>query len=341
MATAEQRGQIIGLVFGQMAGQLVATAARLHLADALGDGARSGAEIAEIIGTHDLSTTRMCRALAAFGLLTETEPGRFRLTDTGALLRTDRPDSLNSFVQMFSDPAMQAAWGELGTAVQTGKPSFDTIFGVGFFDYLAAHPHLSAQFNVSMRQGTAATARILPQHYAFADFPTVADIGGGDGTLLAAVLGANPDLRGILYDTAEGLAQAAETLSAQGVSERCAVVTGDFFAAAPAGADLYLLKSIMHDWDDERAAVILGHIERVLPAGGRVLIIEPILPDVVDDSVPRNMYISDLNMLVNLGGRERTRAEFETLCATAGLAVSKITQLPPPLGVSLIEAKRA
>ncbi|RDI55374.1 methyltransferase [Nocardia mexicana] len=339
MATAEQRGHVVGLVFGQMAGQLIATAARLHVADALGDGERTGAAIAEVIGAHELSTIRLCRALAAFGILAETEPGRFRLTETGALLRTDRPDSLNSFVQMFSDPAMQAAWGELGTAVQTGKPSFDTIFGVGFFEYLATHPQLSAQFNVSMRQGTSATARILPQHYDFAPFHTVADIGGGDGTLLAAVLNANSGLRGILYDTPEGSAQAAETLSVQGVSERCTVVAGDFFAAAPAGADLYLLKSIMHDWDDERAAVILGHIRRVLPDSGRVLIVEPILPDVVDDSVPPNMYISDLNMLVNLGGRERTRDDFETLCATAGLAVSTITTLPG--GISLIEAKGA
>ena len=340
MTEVEDRGHIKRLVYGQMAGQIVATAARLGVADAIGAGEATGAQIAETIGAHDLSTTRLCRALAAIGLADEVAPGRFRLSGAGATLRTDHPDSMNPFVRMFSDPTMLSAWRELDTAVRTGAPTFDMIFGTRFFDHLATDAELSEQFNVSMRLGTTMGAQLLPQHYDFSSYRTVADIGGGDGSLLAAILDAHPDLRGILYETTEGAAQAADTLARHGVSDRCTVVTGDFFTDAPDGADLYVLKSIVHDWDDDRAATILGQIHRVASTDARLLLIEPVLPDRVDGSLPDSFYVNDLNMLVNLGGRERTRTEFDSLCARAGFTMTDSTPLPPPAPVSLIEAKR-
>lgn len=334
------RGLLVQLVFGQMAAQVVAAAARLGLADLLGDAERTGAALAEASGTDAGSMTRLLRAMAACELLTETRPGMFRLTAAGLLLCTDRPDSLNAFVQMFSDPAMQAAWTELPSAVRTGRPTFDELFGTDFFGYLARHPELSERFNAAMRQGTQLTAAVLPTSYDFSRFDTVVDVGGGDGTLIAQVLRAHPGLRGILYDTVEGLAQADATLLAAGVADRCTTRSGDFFTEVP-GGDCYLLKSVVHDWDDERAARILRHCRDAIPEHGRLLVVEPVLPDVVDGSLPATMYLSDLNMLVNVGGRERTRGDFDQLCRAAGFALAGIRPLPPPAAFSLIEAAPA
>lgn len=191
------RGQVVQLVFGQMAAQVVATATRLRLADLIGDDELTGVELAEASGTHAGATTRLLRALAALGLLVEARPGSFRLTGAGMLLRTDRPDSLHAFISMFCDPAMLAAWQELDAAVRTGRTAFDEVFGSDFFAYLAEHPELSELFNVAMRQVTQLAARLVPAHYEFSRFHTVADIGGGDGTLIAAVLRGHPGLSGM------------------------------------------------------------------------------------------------------------------------------------------------
>jgi hypothetical protein len=334
----QARGVLTGLVFGTLAGQVLSTVANLELADRFGDTERTGAELAELTGTDPGALTRLLRAAAALGLLTESKPGSFQLTEAGALLRTDRPDTVNALVRMFSDPAMQAGWRMLDTSVRTGEVTFDQAFGTDFFSYLGANPEMSALFNASMRQGSRATAKVLPSAYDFSRFGTVADIGGGDGTILAPILASRPEMRGILYDTAEGLAQAKETLGAAGVLDRCELRVGDFFASAPEGADLYLIKSVLHDWDDKRCATILRHCRSVLPADGRLLIIEPVLPETVDGSLPLTMYLSDLNMLVNLGGRERTQADFEDLCTTSGLTVTAVTPMPPPGAFSVIEA---
>ncbi|HEX2284578.1 MAG TPA: methyltransferase, partial [Mycobacterium sp.] len=291
------------------------------------------------VGADATTLTRLLRALAALGVLTETQPGSFKLTGLGALLRSDRPDSMRSFVQMFNDPAMLGAWRELDHAVRTGETTFDRVHGTTFFGYLAERPELSAQFNAAMRQGTALTAQQLPTAYDFSRFRTVADIGGGDGTLLSAVLAAHPHLHGILFDTAEGLAQADDTFKTVGVIDRCATSVGDFFSGAPAGAALYMIKSVLHDWDDERCRTILGHVRAVIPDDGRLLIIEPVFPPKVDGTQPPTMYLSDLNMLVNLGGRERTRAEFEQLCSDTGFRLTSVTPLPPPAAFSLLEAE--
>lgn len=338
MPTDEDRARISQLVFGHMASQVVATAANLGLADLIGDEPRTGQELAGRTATDPLAMTRLLRALAALQLLTETAPGTFAVTGAGVLLRTDRPDSLHAFVRMFCDPAMLSAWRELGSAVRTGRTTFDQIYGVSFFDHLAANPELSAQFNASMRQAVLSTAQLLPAHYQFGRFATVCDIGGGDGTLLAAVLTAHPDLRGILFDTAPGLAESGDVLGEAGVADRCATESGDFFTAVPPGTDLYLIKSVLHDWDDDRCVTILRHVRRVIPEHGRLLIVEPVLPDLVDGSTRPGMYLSDLNMLVNVGGRERTTADFEQVCRRAGFTVTDVRLLSPLNGFSTIEA---
>lgn len=341
METTKARGTLVELVFGHLAAEVVRAAARFGLADLIGDGECTAAELAEHTGTHPDGMGRLLRAMASLTLLTEARPGAFRLAPAGVLLRTDRPDSMHAFTRMFTDAALVRPWLRLDESVRTGQPVFDDEFGTDLFAYLDARPELSALFNASMSQGTRLTAAQLPTAYDFSRFGTVVDVGGGDGTLLAAILRAHPGLRGILFDTPAGHAQAEATLRRTEVTDRCEVRSGDFFVSVPDGGDLYLIKSVVHDWDDQQAATILGHIREVLPEDGRLLIIEPVLPDTVGDAVPAIMYLSDLNMLVNLGGRERTRTDFERLCREAGFTPTAITPLPAPAAFCLIEAEPA
>ena len=338
MGIAGARGRVGGLVFGAMAAEAVFAAARMRVADLLGDAQRSGTEVAEEIGAKAESFTRLLRALAGLELVSEPAPGQFRLTEAGQLLRSDQPESMHAFVSMFGDPAMLSGWRELETAIRTGEPTFDKVYGTTFFNHLWANPELSEQFNAAMRQGTVVSSQQLLQHYDLGSFHTIADIGGGDGTLLAEILRRYPNLRGILFDTAHGLAQADRTLAGANVTDRCAIRVGDFLMAAPEGADVYLLKSVLQDWDDDNACMILGHIRRVIPDGGMLLVVEPVLPEVVDAAAPSTMYLSDLNMLVNLGGRLRARPDFEQLCERAGFTVRSVTPLPPPVALSVLEA---
>lgn len=338
MTETKHKQQLFDLVFGHMAAQAVATAARLQVADAFGDDARTGEELAAAIGADASATTQLCRALAALGVLTQAESGHFRLTETGALLRTDRPDSLHSFARVFTDPAILSAWGQLDEVVRTGGSSFQAVHGKSFFEYVAGDPGLSANFPVALRQSAAQTAAALPDSYDFSGFDTVADIGGGNGAVLAAVLTANPGLRGILYDAAPAVAPSDATLAAAGVADRCTVVTGDVLAEVPAGADLYLIRNVLHHGDNDRAVTVLENIRRVIPAHGRLLIVDPALPETVDGSLPETMYLSDLHMRVIGGGKGRTQAEFAGLCVRAGFTVTKFALLPAPMAFSLIEA---
>ncbi|MFI8308354.1 methyltransferase [Streptomyces sp. NPDC085927] len=333
---APDRDRIARLVCGHMATRVVGAAASLGIADLLGDAERPAAEIAEAAGCHPGATERLLRALTALELVTECRPGHFRLTPTGTLLRTDHPGSMHSFAGMCTDAAMLDAWRDLDTAVRTGRSVFADVFGTDFFGHLANDPALSERFNAAMRQGTRLAARALPMAYDFGRFSTVTDVGGGDGTLLAAILRTHPGLHGVLCDSAAGLAQAEPTLSAAGVADRCTTRECDFFREVPAGSDAYLLKSILHDWDDERAELILRNCRAAMGEQGRLLIIEPVLPAVVDPS-SELAYLSDLNMLVNLGGRERTRDDFSALCASAGFELADVVSLAPAR-FSLIEA---
>ncbi|MET0188904.1 MAG: methyltransferase, partial [Pseudonocardia sediminis] len=194
-----------------------------------------------------------------------------------------------------------------------------------------------------MRAGTAQMAGLLADEVDFSRSGAVVDVGGGDGTLLAAVLCAHPQLRGTVYDSVEGSAQAPATIETAGLGRRCTVETGDFFDRVPAGGDTYLLKSIVHDWDDERAATILRHccdalLEGRPPTGGRVLVAEPVLPDTVTPGDSPGRYLSDLNMLVNVGGRERTRDDFAALFRSAGLVLTDVVELPAHTGFCVLEA---
>ncbi|MEU7135071.1 methyltransferase [Streptomyces sp. NPDC046261] len=337
----QERTIVMQLAFGQMGTQLLGVAVRLGIFDRVGDGELTAAGLAHDLGTHPQATHRLLRALAGLRLLTETAPGTFATTAAGDLLRSGVPGSLLSVARVFTDPSMTRGWELLEQSVRTGETGFDAAFGTDFFGYLKEHPELSAEFNAAMSQATQVAAEVLPGHYDFGRFGTVVDVGGGDGTLLSAILRAHPGPRGVVYDTAEGLAQAPERLAGEGVADRVTLTVGDFFASAPAGGDLYLLKSVIHDWNDEQCVTILRHIRDVIPADGTLLIVEPVMPATVSGETTELTYLSDLNMLVNVGGRERTADDFAALCSKAGFTLDAITPLPQPNVFHLIEATPA
>ncbi|MBT2524250.1 methyltransferase [Streptomyces sp. ISL-99] len=338
------RDLIVRLAFGSMAAQTLRAAVRLRVVELVGDTPRRAAEVAVDAGAEPQPMTRLLRALAGLGLLKEHAPDSFSVTPAGALLDPCHPDSLTSFVRMFTEPAIVRAWEHLDGSVRTGDIAFDAVFGTDFFSHLAQHPELSAEFNAAMSQAVSETAAALPRTFDFGRFTTVTDVGGGDGTLLAGVLDAHPGVTGVVFDTAQGLAEAPKTLERHGLEGRCSLVAGDFFRSVPKGSDLYLMKSILHDWTDDQAVTILSHCREVLPPGGLILIVEPVLPEVVDTNTEADVtdggitYLSDLNMLVNVGGRERTRKDFEDVCHRAGLSLTSVTPLTEAAPFSLIEA---
>lgn len=332
------QGQLARLVFGQLAARAVGTALRLGVLDRFGrDGApRPAAEVAADLGAEPRAMLRLLRALAALQLLAEPAPGSFALAPAGALLHADAESpegdgtSMAAFVRMFTGPVVLSGWDHLADSLRTGEPSFEKAFGVDCFGYLKQNPQASAEFNAAMSQGTKAPAAALAAAYGFDRYKTVVDVGGGDGTLLAAILRGHPGLRGMLFDTPEGVAEADAVLAREQVAGRVTVHAGDFFAGVPTGGDLYLLKSVVIDWEDDDCLAILDRCRRAVPDGGRLLVVEPVLPPAVDGSTPPGAYLSDLNMLVNTGGRVRTRAEIEGLMTRAGFTPTGLTPLPPP-----------
>ncbi|MET9361611.1 methyltransferase [Streptomyces sp. NPDC006632] len=328
-----------------MAAQTLRAAVQLRVFELVGEAPRRGDDIAAEAGTEPRHMTRLLRALAALGMLEHDSPGSYSTTPAGALLDPRHPHSLTSFVRVFTDPVAIRAWEHLDDSVRTGEVAFDGVFGTDFFSHLAQHPQLSAAFNAAMSQASGAAALALPHAYDFGRFRSVTDIGGGAGTVLAGILSVHPRLTGVVHDTVEGLAQAPATLHEHGLADRCALVAGDFFLAVPEGSDLYLIKSVLHDWSDDQAVTILRHCREVLPAGGRVLIVEPVLPESVGTDADGHALdggitcLSDLNMLVNVGGRERTRQDFETVCRGARLSVTSVTPLTEAAPYCLIEAE--
>lgn len=342
---ADARRTVISAIFGTLATQAVGAAARLELADRIGDGEADTDELARGCGLPAEQLGRLLRALASLGLCVEPSPGRFALTEAGALLRRDTPASLLAFAAFLTHDVFQRNWLNLEESLGTGRPAFDTEFGEPVYDYLSGRPELAALFHSAMsrRHLPLEMASAISAVYDLGPFRTVVDVGGGDGTLLAAFLDRYPLLTGTVYETEAGVARARETIAASGLADRCRAVAGDFFVDVPAGADLYLIKNVVLNWDDERAGAILRRVRAAMPDHAKLLIAEPVLPDTADvDTINHaaleNPYLTDLHMLVTIGGRQRTRAEYTALCAGAGLRVTEVVPLAQELNASLIEA---
>jgi orsellinic acid C2-O-methyltransferase len=330
------------LIFGFFPSAVLSVGARLRIPDRLADGPRSSDELAEATGTHPPSLYRLLRALAYLGVLEEAAPRRFGLTDMGALLRSDVPDSMWATTQLFCGEHVWRAWGDLMAGVETGRPSHERGIVAEPFVEFGENPEGAENFNRAMSEGTRREAPGIIGSYDFTQFSTLVDVGGGDGTLLAEIVAATPGMRGVLFDTAAGSAQAPERLLAAGVDDRCDVVVGDFFESVPDGADAYIMKSVIHDWDDDQCATILSNCRQAMKADGRVLVVEPVLPATVKPSFALlGVIMSDLNMLMNTGGKERTEEEFAALLRTAGLECAGVHRVPKPSTLSVIEGTQS
>jgi len=324
---------VAGLVFGFFPAQVVQTLARVGVPDTLGDGALDLGALAGRTGTHPDALARLLRAASGLDLVTTTPEGAYALTPGGQLLRTGIPGSIGNMAQLFCGDAVWRTWGELEWSVRTGEVAFEKVTGRSAFAYMADDPVMNAIFTEAMAEGTRMTAPGIVAACDLTGVTTLADIGGGNGTLLAAFLDAHPHLQGILFDSPSGVGEPV-------VTERCTVVTGDFFTEAPV-ADAYVLKSVIHDWDDERSVTILSRIREAMPPHGVLFLVEPVL---VDDAAAlpdqRMLLMSDLNMLVCTGGRERTEAEFGALLAAAGLRLTTVTSAEER-GYSVMRAEPA
>jgi hypothetical protein len=329
--SSEARRTLAGMMLGYYDTQLVYVAAKLALPDAMAGGPATGAEIARAVGADPDATTRFLRALASAGIVAEAPEGRFALTSLGDLLRTGALGSLRELA-LLNGELNYGAFGALLDAVVTGEASFDRVFGAPFFDHLARDGAMGAIFDRFMASLSTRLGRALVGAYDVSGMGTVLDVGGGCGTLLAALLAAHPRLRGVLLDRPVVAARARRYLEDRGVAERCEVVAGDFFAGVPAGADLYVLSQTLHDWDDERCARILSNCREAMGPGGKLVVIEQI------EQRPRAPWKhavseSDLYMLVLTGGRERPLEAYRTLFRAAGLELGRVAALDAGFGL--------
>jgi hypothetical protein len=317
-----------------MARHLVYVFAKPGIADRLLAGPRPAHELATAAGAHAPSLQRVLRGMVAVRLVTEEADGRFALGAAGRLLESRAPHGLRG--RVIKDYELeQAWWGGLLHAVRTGEPAFERVFGEGAFARFARDPATYAHLN----PGTSwAVAQAIAAAYDFAPFETVVDVGGGDGIVLATILQRFPHLRGVVLDQPHVVERARPVMERDGVADRCQLVAGDFFEGVPPG-DVYVLKTILHDWDDAPAARILRRYRGAMSARGHVLAVESLLPERAAGASHR----SDLMMLVEMGGRERTEGDYRALFATAGLTVTAVWPLEAGhyTGRSLIEAAPA
>lgn len=311
------------LVNGFRAYQLVVAACRLKIPDLVAAGPKTAEELAASTESHGASLRRMLRGLTAWRFLEELPDGRFAATPLSDSFRSDKP-GLRNLAIMLSEGGYQA-WGELMYTLRTGQPAFDHLYGKGAFEKLAEDPEASSHFNAAMAEISTRIGGAFVSAYDIGGVRTVVDVGGGNGGLLVAVLQAHPQMRGILFDLAQGLAGARERLVAAGVADRATLQEGSFFEAVPSGADLYLLKFIIHDWDDEKSHAILQTCRRAMNATSRLVILERLLPERIDSADEALVTLmGDIHMMVMLGGKERTANEYRDLVTRAGLRMTRL-----------------
>jgi hypothetical protein len=320
------------LIMGFRITQLMYVAARLSLADHLASKPQTAQELAAVVGAETRALYRLLRALASLGVFSESNGGLFEMTPAAELLRRDTPGSLRSTAMLYGDELLWQAYGRLSRAIETGKPAFDHVYGQPFYDYLDQHPAPAVLFHEAMTGFSELEAAAILAAYDFSSARLIIDVGGGQGALIAALLCAHSDLQAVIFDRSPPTDDARRLFALSGIAERAKFIQGDFFTAVPAAGDLYLLKSIIHNWDDAAATIILGKCRDAMPEHARLVVAERVVP--VGNS-PSEAKLFDINMLVSVGGQERTEAEYAALFRAAGLMLARV--LPTRSHLSLIE----
>ncbi|WP_329537931.1 acetylserotonin O-methyltransferase (plasmid) [Streptomyces sp. NBC_01450] len=330
-STAQVTDELLELSLGYLYSAALHSAARFALADQLAAGPRTADELAEAAGLNGPHLYRLLRFLATKGVFREDDGGRFHLTPLAEPLRTDSEHSLRDYVLVRGEPVFWQSAAQLHEGVRTGTTAFENVYGVPFYDHIAADPDLSRAFNSSMAAFSEALSNGVVEAFDFGGFTTAVDVGGGRGGLLRAVLRGNPHMTGTLVDLESVVAD--HVLDVPELTGRWKAEAGDFFVSLPAGADLYLLKHVLASWPDEDCVRILRTCRRAMPAHGRLLVVNALIPA---GNEPHAGKTGDVLMMTVLNGRGRTRAEYETLLAAAGFAVTRV--LDTSSHASVVEA---
>jgi O-methyltransferase/methyltransferase family protein len=322
------------LVWGALAAQVTVVLADLGVADDLAGGPRCAGAVAAAVGADAAALGRLLRAAASLGLLAEVDDDRFELTALGRTLRRDSPDSARDRVLAFGTPSRWRLLGELGAAVRTGRPVARDVLGRSVWEHYTDNIEEGEVFSRAMGELSAEAADAVAAIVNPREYRRIADIGGAHGGLLATILERAPGSEGVLFDLPPVVDGARRRLAGSPLRDRIAFFGGDFFDRVPE-ADLYLLMRVLHDWDDERARHILTTCRRAAARGARMLVVEQVLPE---PRVPSPAHLSDIAMLVLLGGRERTASEYGTLLRETGWQVQEVSASDPRFGVLLSEA---
>jgi O-methyltransferase domain len=316
--------------------QALHVAAVMGLADLLADRPKSSNELAQTTGSHGRSLYRILRTLAAAGVLAEDKVGRFRLTALGQPLRSEVADSVRAASIFLSGESELE--GHLIDCVRSGKTAIELASGTKNWIEYYRQPERVEVFNTAMTALSNAHYAGVVDAYNFRSIRKIVDVGGGHGRLLTMILTAYPKMRGVLFDLPHAFDGGQKAIAEAGLTNRCEVVSGDFFRSVPGGGDAYILSRVIHDWDDEKAVAILKIVRGVLPAKGRLLLFEAMIRAGTRLSYP---LLSDLNMLIRSGGCERSEAEYRALYKAAGFRLTRAIETPSPTGMTIIEGKSA
>ncbi len=330
---ASSSWQMTRFIWGAIPVQAISVTARLGIADLVADGPKTADELASRTQTDPAALRRLLRTLTSLTIFAEDAAGRFLNTPLSETLRCDHPESVRALAILWGTSFFWKPWGELSTAVASGQPAFDRVYQESFFNYLAHHSDDASIFNAAMTAVSSVDLSTVLAVYDFSRFARLVDVGGGHGALLHGILSANPELQGVLYDLPAVIAD-AHKLRMGSIVGRCEVLGGNFFEAVPAGADAYILKRVIHDWNDESALKILRNCRRAISRDGMLLLIEWVLKPPNEPDLGK---FTDLNMLVLLGGRERTEADFKALLREAGFSMTRVIPTAGPH--SIVESK--
>jgi hypothetical protein len=326
---------LTSMMTGYWISQSIYVAAKLGLADLVHKGPQTAQQLATATQTEPAALYRLLRALASVGIFREDEQRRFAMTPAAEPLQSDIKDSQRPLALLMGEEHF-ACWGQLLHSVRTGHNAFEKIYGEPIFNWLAKHPEQAKIFDEAMVAVHGRETGAMLEAYDFSEIGVLADVGGGNGSVLRGVLERYPAMRGMLCDLPGVIERAKSSIAAAGLADRLQAMPTDFFAAVPPGADAYLMRHIVHDWNDEQCLQILGNVRRAIASAGRLLVVESVIPPGNDAGFAK---LLDLNMLVIPGGKERTEVEYRELYSAAGFRLTKIT--PTRADVSVIEGRPA
>jgi len=326
---------VFGAALGHIVSSCIQAAVKLEIIEQIASGMRQVSQLAQKARVNEDAVYRILRVLEMAGLVVEDSSRSFQLTEAGSLLRKDAPGSMRHIVEFMTDPLHSKVYGQVTEAIKAGQVPFERVFGEQFFQWVTRPENQdeATVFHNAMVSFSESCIAAFLEAYDFSQFHTIADVGGGLGGIVRAILKACPKLKGMITELPEVVEPARKAIAEDGLSSRCSAVVSDFFASIPAGADAYFMKHILHDWNDEDATCILKNIRAVIPPLGKLVLAESVVPS---DGTPHLFKLIDIEMLVFLRGKERTEPEWRRLLSGAAFRLTRVIETKSPL--NLIEA---